>query len=439
MSPRRNYWIPVLAAGSAFFMIVLDTSIVNLALARIGNDFHAGLTALQWLVDGYALIFASLLLGAGALGDRFGVKGTFMAGLGVFTIASALCGIAPSIETLQIARVAQGIGAAMLLPNSLAALNQTFSDPHQRAKAIASWASAGALGIALGPVLGGVLVQTLGWRSIFMVNVPFGLLALWMTYRYIPVGMRHPARSLDLAGQVLAVATLASATYALISARYDAAALALLLAVAFVMVESKQESPMLPVHLLKIRTLGPVAFVGLLHNVSVYGLIFVLSLFFQRLIGLAPVKAGLLFLPMTLALAIGTRLGAVLLRKHGPFKPLIFGHFAASIGALGLAIASTWALALPLMMIGIGAGITTPAMSLSVLDSVPKTQSGLASGVLNSARQLGGVIGVAVLGALLGDPASLSGARTAEYVAAIVLCAAGTLAYLASRGRHATS
>jgi MFS transporter, DHA2 family, methylenomycin A resistance protein len=284
-----------------------------------------------------------------------------------------------------------------------------------------------------------VLVQTLGWRSIFMVNVPFGLLALWMTYRYIPVGMRHPARSLDLAGQVLAVATLASATYALISARYDAAALALLLAVAFVMVESKQESPMLPVHLLKIRTLGPVAFVGLLHNVSVYGLIFVLSLFFQRLIGLAPVKAGLLFLPMTLALAIGTRLGAVLLRKHGPFKPLIFGHFAASIGALGLAIASTWALALPLMMIGIGAGITTPAMSLSVLDSVPKTQSGLASGVLNSARQLGGVIGVAVLGALLGDPASLSGARTAEYVAAIVLCAAGTLAYLASRGRHATS
>ena len=177
-------WMPIVATGAAFFMIVLDTSVVNLALAHIGTELNAGLTTLQWLIDGYALVFASLLLGAGTLGDRFGVKSTFMCGLLVFTGASALCGIAPSMEALQISRIVQGIGAALLLPNSLAALNHTFVDPLRRSKAVAAWASAGALGVALGPVLGGLLVQTLGWRSIFLVNVPVGLLARWLTQRF---------------------------------------------------------------------------------------------------------------------------------------------------------------------------------------------------------------------------------------------------------------
>jgi len=146
--------IPAIATGAAFFMIVLDTSIVNLALPRIGTELDAGLTTLQWLVDGYLLVFASLLLGAGALGDRFGVKGTIMCGLLVFTLASALCGMAANIAALQASRIVQGVGAALLLPNSLAALNHTFSDPLRRTKAVSTWASAGALGVALGPVLG---------------------------------------------------------------------------------------------------------------------------------------------------------------------------------------------------------------------------------------------------------------------------------------------
>jgi MFS transporter, DHA2 family, methylenomycin A resistance protein len=445
-STPYQYWIPVLAAGSAFFMIVLDTSIVNLALAKIGSDFQSGLAALQWLVDGYAMIFASLLLGAGALGDRLGVKGTFMAGLALFTAASAACGFAPSIDALQVARIAQGIGAAMLLPNSLAALNHTFTDPYQRAKAIASWASAGALGVAVGPVLGGFLVQTLGWRSIFVVNVPFGILALWMTQCHIPSATRHPSRPLDLLGQIFAVGTLASATYALISMGHAASSTKevaasslafVLFGLGFVFIEARQESPMLPLRLLRVRTLGPVAFVGLLHNVSIYGMIFVLSLYFQRLIGLTPMKAGLLFLPMTLALAIGTRLGAKILRSRGAFTPLIWGHLAAGVGALLLALVGHFfgaaMLVFPLLAIGLGAGVTTPAMSLSVLDSVERSQSGLASGILNSARQAGGVIGVAVLGALLGDPANLLGAQRAEYLAAIVLCTASALALIASR------
>jgi MFS transporter, DHA2 family, methylenomycin A resistance protein len=442
-------WIPAVATGAAFFMIVLDTSIVNLALARIGTELNCGLATLQWLVDGYALVFASLLLGAGVLGDRFGAKDTFMCGLVVFTLASALCGMAPNIEALQISRVVQGVGAALLLPNSLAALNNAFADPLRRSKAIAAWASAGALGVALGPVLGGLLLQALGWRSIFIVNVPVGLIALWLTQRNIPQGPRDRSRSLDVVGQLLAVGTLATATYSLIglnhvpsTAIFSWASLmaCIVLAIGFITVEARQESPMLPLPLLGRRTLGPVALVGLLHNVSIYGLIFVLSLSFQRLRGLTPIDAGLLFLPLTLALGIGTRAGAVVLRNYGPFHALIQGHFAAALGALILASfgqeLTPAALAVPLVVVGAGAGITTPAMNLMVLDSVERTQGGLASGVLNSARQTGGVIGVALLGTLLGEPVTSAGAQVAEYVAACVLCLASGLALAASKNWH---
>jgi MFS transporter, DHA2 family, methylenomycin A resistance protein len=435
--------LPAVATGAAFFMIVLDTSIVNLALPRIGTELNAGLATLQWLVDGYLLVFASLLLGAGALGDRFGAKGTFMCGLLVFTLASALCGVAPNMEALQTSRIVQGIGAALLLPNSLAALNHTFSDPLRRSMAVSAWATAGALGVALGPVLGGLLVQTLGWRSIFLVNVPVGLLALWLTRRQIPKAPRSQSRSLDPLGQLLAIATLATGTYFLIGAgrapSWTVAAACVVFAASFVAVEARHHSPMLPLPLLRQRTLGPVSLVGLFHNISIYGLIFVLSLAFQRLRGLTPLDAGLLFLPLTLALAIGTRLGAMVLRKCGPFRALIGGHFGAAVGVLLLTFFGPGfappTLALPLFIIGAGAGITTPAMNLVVLDAVDRTQGGLASGILNSARQTGGVIGVALLGALLGEPATLAGAHAAEYVAAGILCLASGLALAASKDR----
>jgi MFS transporter, DHA2 family, methylenomycin A resistance protein len=439
-------WIPAVATGAAFFMIVLDTSIVNLALARIGTELNAGIATLQWLIDGYALVFASLLLGAGALGDRMGAKAAFMWGLLVFTLGSVSCGMAPNIEALQSSRIVQGIGAALLLPNSLAALNHTFADPVRRARAISAWTTAGALGVALGPVLGGALVQSFGWRSIFIVNVPVGLLALWLTQRKIAEGPRDRSRSFDPLGQLLAIGTLATLTYALISSSHAtstavsfwiSATASSVLGIGFIAVEARQQHPMLPLPLLRRRTLGPVALVGLLHNIAIYGLIFVLSLSFQRLRGLTPLSAGLLFLPLTLALATGTRIGAAVLRDHGPFRALIGGHFAAAFGALLLVAfgqsLTPIALALPLVIIGVGAGITPPAMNLAVLDSVERTQGGLASGILNSARQAGGVIGVALLGALLGDPATSAGARAAECLAAGMLCLAGGVALAASR------
>lgn len=445
----RSGTAAILATGIAFFMIVLDTSIVNLALPRIAETFQTGLETLQWLVDGYALVFASLLLGAGALGDRYGAKRIFVAGLVVFSAASAACGMAPGIESLQFARVAQGIGAAMLLPNSLAALNHTITEPRRRTAAVSAWASAGALGIALGPVLGGALVQWLDWRSIFLVNIPVGVLGLWLSRRHIASGPKQTGRALDPLGQVLAVLVLGSATYWLIGihhwhARSPQALLigagCLLLGAAFIAVESRQRQPMLPLDLLAEPKLGWVALVGLLHNVGVYGLIFVLSLSFQQLRGMTPLMAGLLFVPMTLSLAVGTRVGGRILRRSGPSGPLVWGHGTASLGAATLTVIGlghgSMAMVPALCAIGIGAGVTTPSMSLMVLDAVERGRSGLASGILNSARQIGGVIGVALLGALLGQPASAEGARSAALAAAIVLaCACGLAIGVARRRR----
>ena len=274
----RSQFPAVIATGAAFFMIVLDTSIVNLALPRIKDVFQADLTSLQWLVDGYALVFASLLLNAGALGDRYGAKRVFTSGLFLFCVASAACGLAPSLASLQIARAVQGVGAALLLPNSLAALNHTVKDPDRRKTAVAAWSTAGALGVALGPLVGGILVQYLDWRSIFLVNVPVGLVALWLARRHVASGSRQADREFDLSGQGLAIATLAVLTYWMISVgrshefsfvTIGLGGLVLVLGGAFLRVEAQQINPMVPLDLLFRPSLGNVAIVGLLHNVGI--------------------------------------------------------------------------------------------------------------------------------------------------------------------------
>ncbi len=212
-----NERLAVLATSTAFFMIVLDTSIVNLALPSIGAELGSPLTGLQWIVDGYALVFACLLLSAGSLADRHGAKRVFLAGLAIFTFSSALCCMAPTTMTLQAARVLQGIGAAFLLPTSLALLNHAVAEPG-RTQAISTWAAAGALGIALGPLLGGFLVEALGWRSIFAVNLPVGVAGFWLTLRHLPESAQSGIRSLDPIGQAFAITALGALTYALISA-----------------------------------------------------------------------------------------------------------------------------------------------------------------------------------------------------------------------------
>src|SRR4029079_10327970 len=255
-----NETITVLTTSSAFFMIILDTSIVNLALPSIGTELGSDLVGLQWIVDGYALVFASLLLSAGSLADRYGAKRVFMTGLAIFTVASVLCGVSPTMSALRIFRILQGVGAALMLPTSLALLNHAIAEPDRRTRAIAAWASAGALGIALGPVLGGALVETFGWRSIFAVNLPVGFAGLWLTWRYLPESPRAAARSVDPIGQGLVIAALAALTYALIDAGRTgattatpliAASVFLVSTAGFVVAESVVHQPMLPLGLFR--------------------------------------------------------------------------------------------------------------------------------------------------------------------------------------------
>jgi DHA2 family methylenomycin A resistance protein-like MFS transporter len=399
---------------------------------------------LQWIVDGYALVFASLLLSGGSIADRYGVKNVFMTGLAIFTLASALCSTAPTIGLLHAARVLQGAGAALMLPTSLAMLNHAIAEPKRRTQAISTWAGAGALGIALGPVLGGILVEALGWRSIFAVNLPIGLAGLWMTWRHLPESPRSILRSLDPVGQGFAITALASLTAALINVPHAgssaaaplAGALAFLVAAAgFLLTESIVRNPMLPLGLFRHPAFSATAAAGLLHNVGIYGMIFVLSIGLQSLHAADPLTAGLLFLPLTGGLAAGTRIGSRVLRSYGPQWLLVGGHLVAALGALVLALfdLSTlrWELMVPLIVIGLGAGTTTPAMSLSILDAVDRSRSGLASGLLNGARQCGGVVGVALLGALLGEPPTYAGAQLAFLAAFVALALASIAAFSA--------
>ncbi len=439
--PSVREWIAVFVTGSAFFMTVLDTSIVNLALPVVARDLQLSLVGLQWVVDGYTMVFASFLLGAGALGDRYGAKRLFLAGLALFAFASGFCVLAQGSMTLQVARLLQGLGAAMLLPASLAVLSHTVKDPKRRMRAISAWAAAGALGMALGPVIGGISVEFFGWRSIFAINIPVGFAGFWLAFRHlddIPAGRRG---RFDLLGQAFAVLSLCALTYTLIQSNHDgliastticSAILFVVGTTAFLLTETFAKEPMLPLGFFRFQGFGSTAAVGLLHNIGIYGLIFVLSIFFQQLRHAGPLVAGLMFLPLTGALAAGTRIGSKLLQAYGPAWVLVGGHLAASIGALAGAVLGVTEdqtlLSIALVAIGLGAGVTTPAMSVSILDSVDRSHSGLASGLLNAARQTGSVIGVAVLGALVEEPATASGTRAALFAAAIALAAAAIVA-----------
>jgi DHA2 family methylenomycin A resistance protein-like MFS transporter len=437
----RRERLALLATSSAFFMVILDTSIVNLAIPRIAGELGAGLSGMQWIIDGYALVLASLLLTAGTLGDRYGAKRIFLCGLILFTVASALCGVARSLAELEAARTLQGVGAALQLPTSLALLNHAVREPTRRTRAVAGWAAAGAIGIATGPIVGGVLVEAFGWRSIFLANLPVGLSGAVVAWRAIADTPAAHGRALDLAGQLLAVAALALATYAVIeggrsglSREIIAAGLGTaLLVLAFLAVESRAAEPMLPLSFFRRGAFSATVAIGLLHNFGVYGQIFVLSLAFQSGHHEMPVAAGLSLLPLTVSIAAGVRLGGRVVARFGAMALLTAGHALACLGALGLAAAGLGVGSAELMCLlvpmGIGIGVTTPAMNLAALDSLGRERSGLAAGALNTGRQIGGVFGVAVLGALLGSPLTDAATQRAFPVAGLALGLAALCAF----------
>ena len=407
--PARRCALVATALG--FGVVQLDVTVVNVAMQPIGAALGGSTTGLQWIVNAYTLALASLILSAGAWGDRIGAKRVFVGGFAMFILASAACGLAPSLGVLIAARAAQGIGAAVLIPCSLTLL--THSHPGaERARAVGVWAACASLALSAGPLVGGMLIDAVGWRAIFFINAPLGVLGIALTLRYAAETPRTPRR-IDLPGQALAIVALCALaastitggkegfTAPLVLVGYGVAVVAM---VGFLRVELHSREPMLPLPLFRSRTFATTSAVGLLVNVAIYGLIFVLSLYFQTVRGASVLATGMAFLPMTAAVFVGNLLAGRIVRASG-VRPVLAGSamlIAAALAGLLIVDRSTpfTALVAQLVLLGFGVGVVVPTMTTALLGSVEPTRSGVASGTLNTARQTGSVIGVALFGSL---------------------------------------
>jgi MFS transporter, DHA2 family, methylenomycin A resistance protein len=438
-----------LAAMSLGYGVVqLDVTIVNTAINSIGRDLGGGIAELQWIVSTYTIAFAALILTAGALGDRIGAKRVFVAGFAIFTGASLTCALAPGIALLIAGRALQGVGAALLVPNSLALLNHAYPDAAERGRAVGIWAAGASLALTVGPLAGGALVALHGWRSIFLVNLPIGLAGLWLTWRYATERTVSPARELDLPGQGLAIGALGCLAAAMITAGVvgwgspwivAGMVVAAILTVLFVLQERRTPQPMLPLALFRQRLFSLMSLCGLLVNVAFYGLIFVLSLYFQQINGMTPVATGLAFMPMLAAVLPLNLLAPRASERFGAPAVIALGAGIAAVACIGLLGISRgsryWGLGAQLLTLGAGLGLLVPPLTSTLLGSVPKERSGLAAAVLNSARQSGSVLGVALFGSLVAHARSfIPGLHAALGISAVLLLATAVAALGGRRG-----
>lgn len=441
-SPR----LTLIGAAIGFAVVLLDVSVVNVALDAFRAEFATTVAGLEWVVNAYTLIFAASLLMAGAFGDRFGARMVFLAGFVLFTIASVGCGLAPTLATLVMARIVQGAGAALLVPNSLSLIQQAFPVQEERSRAVGWWGAGGGIALAAGPVAGGFLVAHLGWRSIFLINLPIGLIGLAITLRYAPPSRANSDRSLDLPGQLAAVVALAALATALIDAGHlgwshpriiGAVLVAAIGAAAFIAIETKQAAPMLPLTLFMSRPFTIASISGVLVNFAYYGLIFVFSLFFQWQLKLSPQETGLAFLPMTVVLTVVNIVASRLITRVGVRRLMVLGQMIAAAGYLllipALETGSYAMLVLPMLMAASGTALMVPTMTNVTLSSVERSRAGIASGVLNTARQVGGMLGVAVCGYLVRDSmpsAFMQGMRLSLDAAVALLLGGALLSFL---------
>ncbi len=421
-------------------MAFLDGTVVNVALPDIGRDLGASTSALQWILNGYLLTLASLILLGGALGDRYGRRRVFVVGIWLFTAASLLCAVAPSAELLILARLFQGIGGALLTPGSLALIEASFR-PGDRARAIGAWSGLGGVATALGPLLGGYLIGAISWRAIFLINLPIGIFVAWAATEHVPE-TRDPTATgrLDLAGAVLAALGLAGTTYALIEAPGQGASAAVLLTglggvlalVSFFLGERRSPNPMLPLEIFRSRQFSAANGVTFVVYAALGGFFFLLVSFLQISLGYTPIEAGAASLPVTfLMLAFSARSGA-LAQRIGARVPLTVGPLVIAIGLLmmtGINPGERYLTAvLPAVIVfGLGLTLVVAPVTATVLAAADTRHSGVASGVNNAVARVAGLLAVAVLPVAAGitgdsfyDPAKM----TDGFQVGMVICAA---------------
>jgi MFS transporter, DHA2 family, methylenomycin A resistance protein len=427
---RARRWT-LIAMSLGYAVVQLDVSVVNVAIKSIGAGLGGGITSLQWVVNAYTIGFAAFILTAGALGDRIGAKRVFVAGFVLFMIASVCCGLAPTLTVLIAARAIQGLGAAVLVPSSLTLLNHAYPEPAARARAVGFWLAGASLALSGGPLVGGVLIATLGWRAIFFINVPVALAGIYLTTRLATETPRARDRGIDVNGQLAAVLTLTALVAATIEGGSEGFTAPLVLAgfgfallagATFLVLESRGRRPMLPLALFRSRSFSVSAAIGLLINIAFYGLIFVFSLLFQREQQLTPLQTGLALAPIMIAITGANLAAGRVSERLGPRRAVAAGTLLmvlACAGLLGVGRGTGYGgLVIQLSLLGLGAGSVIPVITSELLGSVDRSRSGAAAGTLNTLRQTGSAIGVALFGSLVAGPGHfISGLHVALAIA----------------------
>jgi EmrB/QacA subfamily drug resistance transporter len=411
--PRK--WWTLVAVSLATFMTYLDNNVTNVAIPTIQRSLHLSVASLEWVVSGYVLVFAGLMLVGGRLADVFGRRRLFLIGLSVFTLASLAAGLAGSGGPLIASRAMQGLGAALLVPTTLAIIIATFEEGRERTRAIGLWTAIGALALAFGPLIGGFISQNFRWGWIFFINVPVGVITFAMAVAWIGESHgRSSSRNLDVPGLVSSAVMLFSLTYALIEGHdkgwtsatiLGSFALAAVAAAAFVVIERRSAHPMVEISLFRSRVFSGGTSVIMLWAFGIFGIYFFTSLYLQGILGFSPVEAGLAFVPMALFIAAFAGISGPVAARIGVQLTVALGLVMMLVGLYLFARQGLHASYVGLMpgflLFGAGSGLMNAPLTSAVLSSMPPHRSGVASALLNSSREVAGLLGITVIGAVL--------------------------------------
>jgi EmrB/QacA subfamily drug resistance transporter len=414
-SPNPRRWWALAAMSLAAFMTYLDNNVTNVAIPTIQRSLHLSVAGLEWVVSSYLLTLAGLLLVGGRLADVYGRRRIFLAGLAVFTLSSLAAGLAGSGGALIASRAVQGIGAALLMPATLAIIVAVFTDVRERAMAIGIWAAIGALALALGPVVGGLISQHVRWGWIFLINVPVGVITFAIALAYVAESRAEDTvRRVDLPGLVTSALTLFALTYALIEGNVagwtapliiTAFAVAAAAAGAFLAIEARTAHPMVDLSLFRSREFSGGTGTMMIWAFGILGIYFFTSLYLQEILGFSPTKAGLAFVPMALAIAVSAGIAPRVTARAGAHRTVAFGMLLMVVGLVvfaRLGLRASYSDLLPgFMVFGAGAGLMNVPVTNAVMDATPPARAGVASALLNASREVAGLLGITVIGAVL--------------------------------------
>ncbi|QQM43460.1 MFS transporter [Streptomyces liliifuscus] len=421
LSHRRRMLVLAICCMS-LLIVSLDVTILNVALPAMQKDLDASLAGMQWTIDAYTLVLAALLMLAGSTADRIGRKRVFMAGVVVFTIGSVLCSLAPNLESLVVFRMIQAVGGSMLNPVAMSIITNTFTDPRERARAIGVWGGVVGISMAAGPLVGGLLVDSVGWRSIFWINLPVGLTALLLTLRYVPESRAPKARRPDPVGQFLVIALLASLTYAIIEAPSSAVGqtlafggIALTALVTLLWYEPRRDEPLIDLRFFRSAPFSGATVVAVSAFAALGGFLFLSTLYLQNVRGLDALHAGLWMLPMAVMTFVCAPLSGRLVGNRGPRLSLLIAGTAMT--ASGVLFAGFEAetenvtLVIGYFLFGLGFGFVNAPITNTAVSGMPRAQAGVAAAVASTSRQIGQTLGVAVIGAVLASGVGSSSYR----------------------------